>query len=479
MGELVLNNETQLEVCPSELFALFGSGDPSLGWLFGAEAPQLRPGSLVRVALPLGGLVRSPGTARVLSLQPNRRIDLMHETPWVGRVVCRFDPLSDGGTRLRVRVTIDDREVARLGAELGLLNGCGTELWEVPLGLLTSLSGSAGILGRSTVNCAQLAVEEINADGGVMGRTVRLVVADDSTDPGIGAIAMRRLCRTPGLAAVIGMHSSATYAVTAPMAVAEGMPYLYTPTSEPTASHPLLVRFGETPLDQLHRALPRMAAQTGGSRWFLAGNDYSWPRAIGATAKAVIERMGGTVAGEGYLPLGSERFEPVLAAIERSRADHMVCSFVGQDHVGFQRDFASYGLRETIRTFAPLMDDAVVEHLGESGTGIWNVLGYFVGLDTSENREFLRRYSERFGSCSPPVSAAAEGVYEAIHTWARSCRAGGGAEPTALLGGLRKSTFEGPRRCIRGGRLKSLLLGEATPSGVRVLDELPAAPQAS
>ena len=479
MGELVLNNETQLKACPSELFALFGSGDPSLGWLFGADVPQLRPGSLVRVVLPLGGLVRSPGTARVLSLQPNRRIDLMHETPWAGRVVCRFDPLSDGGTRLRVRVTIDHREVARLGAELGLLNGYGTGLRELPLGLLASLSGSAGILGRSTVNCAQLAVEEINADGGVTGRTVRLVVADDSTDPGIGAIAMRRLCRTPGLAAVIGMHSSATYAVTAPMAVAEGIPYLYTPTSEPTATHPLLVRFGETPLDQLHRALPRMAAQTGGSRWFLAGNDYSWPRAISATARAVIERMGGTVAGEGYLPLGSQRFEPVLTAIERSGADHVVCSFVGQDHVCFQRDLASYGMRESIRTFAPLMDDAVVEHLGESGTGTWNALGYFVGLDTSENREFLRRYWERFGSCSPPVSAAAEGVYEAIHTWARSCRAGGGVEPTALLSGLRRSSFNGPRRCTRGGRLKSLLLGEATRSGVRVLDELPAATQAS
>ncbi len=479
MGELILNNETQLEVCPSELFALFGSGDSSLGWLFGAEVPKLRPGSLVRLALPLGGLARSPGTARVLSFQPDRRIDLMHETPWAGRVVCRFDPLSDGGTRLRVRIIIDDGEVARLGAELGLLSNYGTGMREVSLGLLTSLSGSAGILGRSTVNCAQLAVEEINADGGVIGRTVRLVVADDSTDPGVGAIAMRRLCRTPGLAAVVGMHSSATYAVTAPMAVAEGIPYLYTPTSEPTAAHPLLVRFGETPMDQLHLALPRMAAQTGGSRWFLAGNDYSWPRAIGATARTVIERMGGTVAGEGYLPLGSQTFEPVLRAIQRSGVDHVVSSFVGQDHVCFQRDFASYGLRESIRTFAPLMDDAVVEHLGESGTGTWNVLGYFVGLDTSENREFLCRYSDRFGSCSPPVSAAAEGVYEAIHTWARSCRAGGGADPTALLSGLRRAGFRGPRRCDRGGRLKSLLLGEATASGVRVLDELPAAHQAS
>ena len=479
MAELVLHNEVRLEACPSELFELFGSGDPALGWLFGGEAAVLRPGSLVRLTLPLGGPTRSAGTARVLSYRPNRRIDLAHESPWAGRVVCRFDPVSGGGTLLRVRITIADHEVARLGAELGLLSGVDVNAWEVPLGLLASLSGSAGILGRSTVNCAQLAVEEINADGGVMGRQVRLIVADDSTDPGVGAIAMRRLCRIPGLAAVVGMHSSATYAVTGPIAIAKGVPYLYTPTSEPTLSHPLLVRFGETPLDQLHRALPRMAAQTGGSRWFLAGNDYSWPRAIGATARAVIERTGGTVAGEGYLPLGAQEFEPVLSAIDRCQVDHVVSSFVGQDHVRFEREFAAAGLRHGTRTFAPLMDDAVVEHLGESAMGTWNALGYFVGLETGENREFLRRYADRFGPCSAPVSAAAEGVYEAIHTWARACYVGGGVEPTAVLSGLRGVCFQGLRRCERGGSLKSLLLGEATRSGVRVLDELPAATRAS
>ena len=479
MAELVLNNEVRLEACPSELFALFGTGDPSLGWLFGGEAAALRPGSLVRLTLPLGGPARSAGTARVLSYRPNRRIDLAHESPWAGRVVCRFEPTARGGTLLRVRITIDDSEVARLGTELGLLSVPDVNAWQLPLGLLASLSGSAGILGRSTVNCAQLAVEEINADGGVLGREVRLVIADDSTDPGVGAVAVGRLCRIPGLAAIVGMHSSATYAATGPMAVAAGIPYLYTPTSEPTPTHPLLVRFGETPLDQLHRALPRMAAQTGGTRWFLAGNDYSWPRAIGTTARAVIERMGGTVAGEGYLPLGAQEFEPVLSAITRCGVDHVVSGFVGQDHVRFEREFTASGMRHGIRTFAPLMDDAVVEHLGEAAMGIWNALGYFVALDTGENQEFLRRYGDRFGPCSPPVSAAAEGVYEAIHTWARACHAGGGVEPTALLSGLRRACFQGPRRCHRGGSLQSLLLGEATPSGVRVLDELPAASRAS
>lgn len=475
MAELVLSSEVRLEASPNELFALFGSGDPALGWLFGAEAGALQPGALVRLTLPIGDLSRAPGTARVLQCRPGRRIDLVHESPWAGRVACHLDPISGGGTRLRVRVTIDDGEFMRLGADLGLVRDAGVGDWEVPLGLLTSLSGSAGILGRSTVNCAQLAADEINADGGLMGRDVRVVVADDATDPGVGALAMRRLCRVPGMAAIIGMHSSATYAATSPLAVANGIPYLYTPTSEAAATHPLLIHFGERPLDQLHRALPLMASKTGGSRWFLTGNDYSWPRAIGTAARAVVERMGGTVTGERYVPLGTEQFEPVISDIHRCGTDHVVSSFVGQDHVAFERDFSASGLRATTRTFAPLMDDAVVEHLGESGTGIWNALGYFVAMDTAENLGFLQRYRERFGTCAPPISAAAEGVYEAIHTWAGACRTGGGMTPTDLLDGLRTVRFQGPRRCGRGGSLESLLLGEATPTGVRVLDELPAA----
>ena len=155
MGELVLNNELRLEAGPSELFTLFGQGDPALGWLFGSEAPLLRPGSLVRLALPLGGLARSPGTARVLSCQPNRRIDLMHETPWAGRVVCRFDPTDSGGTRLRVRITIDDGEVARLGAELGLLDSYAAR----KLGMRSTGNARRGVGGPPSVGTTNLWLE--------------------------------------------------------------------------------------------------------------------------------------------------------------------------------------------------------------------------------------------------------------------------------------------------------------------------------
>ena len=454
---------------------MFGRGDPGSGWLFGAEASSLSPGALVRLAVPLGGLSGVDGTARVISMTPSRRIELVHESPWTGRVDCRFDPTGTGGTRVRLRVTIGEDEILRLGSELGLLSAGHADDSSVALGLLISLSGSAGILGRSTVNCAELAIEEINGDGGVLGRPVRLVIADDATDAGVGRLAMQRLINIPDISAVVGMHSSATAAETSRLAVAAGVPYLYTATSEIESTHPLLARFGETPLDQLHRALPRLAEESGGSRWFFAGNEYSWPRAIASTARTIVERMGCTVAGEGFLPIGARQFEPLLEQIHRSGADHVISSFIGEDHVRFERDFVAYGLREITCTFAPLMDDAVVEHLGDAAEGLWNVLGYFEDLDTPENQAFLSRYRQRFGDCSAPVSAAAEGVYEAVHRWARACTAGRGVDAMAVLTGLKRSSFSGPRLTSAGRDPKRLLLGQATASGMRVVDELPAA----
>lgn len=473
MGELIFNNEIHLAVAPWEAFSRFGTGDPADGWLFGSETANVRAGSLVRLAIPFGGLAGLEGTARILSVTPFRRIDLVNESPWSGRVACLFAPDHSGGTRVTVRVAVNDQEIERLGAELGLVSPAPAKD-SIAVGLLTSLSGAAGILGRSTVNCAELAVAEINADGGVLGRPVHLMIADDATDAIVGQLTMRRLLRTKALSSIVGMHSSATHAATAPLAVAAGVPYLYTPTSEPQKRHPLLVRFGETPIDQLHRALPRLAEETGGHRWFFTGNDYSWPRAIGSTARNIVQQMGGTVAGESYLPVGAMRFEPVLEAIHRSGADHVISSFIGQDHVRFEREFVQFGLRETTRTFAPLLDDAVVEHLGSDATGIWNVLGYFEGLDTPANRGFLARYKQRFSACAPPVSAAAEGVYEAMHLWALACRRSRGTDAAAVLGGLRRVRFNGPRLRQSSGR-PTLLLGEACADGVTILEDIPAA----
>ena len=478
MGELVLHSQFESAADPASAYCSFGSGDPTLGWLFGSEADGLRLGTLVRLVVPLSGFGGLDGTARIVELVPYKRITLIHESPWSGRVVCRFRPRPGGGSRVRVEVSLDEDEIQRLAVEIGLARPAEPPASGVALGLLTSLSGPCGLYGRSTVNCAELAVAEINADGGVRGRPVSLNVADDGTSAAVGTVAMRRLLGMQRLDAVIGMTTSPVRDAAARVAIGAGVPFLFAPLTEPTREHPLLLRLGETPSDQLTAALPRLAEETGGKRWFIAGNDYSWPRAVASTARATIESIGGSIVGEGFVPLGSVDFEQLVTAIERSEADHVIAALVGQDHVRFEQQFVRRGLRQSTRTFAPLLDDAVLEHLG-GGDGIWNAMAYFEDLDTVENREFLARYRERYGEHAPRVSTAAESVYETVHRWARAANRCSEDDAAGLVNTLRHTVYGGPRLRSDLSRPAQMLLGEAHGSGMRVLDRLPVARRAS
>lgn len=475
MAALAFSRYIDIDLPPATLFERFGRGDESLGWLFGAQTNDLKRGSPVRLMMPLGGLGATEGVARIHKVVPYRRIDIVHESPWSGRVSCRFGA-AGAGSRIRLVVEVDSADIGWLSERLGLGVPKPVSADEIRIGLLVSLSGPAGIFGRATVNCAELAVAEVNADGGVADRPVRIVTADDGTDTGTGVIAMHRLLRTLKVQAVVGMHSSATYKAVRRMAVRDGVPFLYASTSEEMASHPLLFRLGETPIDQLYRSLPRLAAQTGGYRWYLVGNDYSWPRAIGNTAENIIRNMKGTVLGESYLPLGSRSFHSLIDDISTSGADLVVSSFVGQDQVRFERDFAAAGLRCSIRTFAPLLDETTLEHIGPAANGVWNVLGYFKDIQTPDNRQFLSRYLAAFGDCAPPVSGVAESVYNAVHLWCDAAREARTTDGLAVMRKLRGRRFDGPRGRLevseRGQVSQPLYLAEATSEGLAVIDSL-------
>lgn len=253
MAALAFSRYVDVDVPPVALFEKFGRGDASLGWLFGAKVTDLKRGAPLRMVVPLGGLGSTEGIARIQKVVPYRRIDIVHESPWSGRVSCRFKP-SGAGSRVRLVVEVDSGDIAWLSNRLGLSVPDPMFHDEIRIGLLVSLSGPAGIFGRATVNCAEMAAAEVNANGGIAGRPVRIVTADDGTDIETGMVAMRRLLRVSKVQVVVGMHSSATYRAVRRMAVRDGIPFLYAPTSEEMGSHPLLFRLGETPIDQLHRA---------------------------------------------------------------------------------------------------------------------------------------------------------------------------------------------------------------------------------
>src|SRR5690349_4983553 len=151
------------------------------------------------------------------------------------------------------------------------------------MALVVPLQGPAGIFGPSCESCAALAVEEINAEGGVLGRELNLVPVDGGADPEAVAIEVDALVSAGAVEAVTGWHISAVREAVAPR-IGGRVPYAYTALYEGGEDRPGLFLTGETPDLQLGPTLDWFARTAGGRRWTLVGDDYVWPLRAAAPA---------------------------------------------------------------------------------------------------------------------------------------------------------------------------------------------------
>lgn len=280
------------------------------------------------------------------------------------------------------------------------------------IGLFVPLSSAAAVWGPSCQACAELAVEEINRAGGLMGRELRLITVDAGGAPEDVADAAEHLLDGDALDAVVGMHISAVRTALAPR-LSNRIPYIYTPLYEGGETAPGVYAIGETPEDQLRPALGWAAMQRGAMRWALVGNDYVWPRASHAQARRFLAEIGGCVAGEAYLPLGSEDFERCLDWLAGLQVDAVLLSLVGQDAIAFNRAFGARGLQRRMLRLSMSIDENTLLGMGAENTAnLFAASGYFTSLDTDANHAFSERYRSRFGMRAPVPSSLGQSVYE-------------------------------------------------------------------
>lgn len=476
MGKVLLIDEEYVATAPAAVFALFGSGRRDAGWLFGATCDRVEPGALVRFPLPSGSSERMPTTGRITAVEQDVRIVIRHETPWPGLVTCTTTR-EGRGTRVRVVAEIDDEAIRWLLQRGGVRLPVEREEGALMVGALISQSGPASVYTAASVALARMAAGEINTDGGLCGRPVRVAVADDRTDPAVGAAEVRRLVEVDGCSVVFTNVTSETFQAVQPVAAAAGALLVYTPVNEGGRGSDRLLRLGERPAEQTRRAVPRLMAETGSRRWALVGSDYCWPRATNACAAVAIDRAAGVVSGEWYAPLGTRDFGPLLERIEQSGAELLVSSLVGADEVAFERQLFDSGLRARCRTLSLALDESTREHVGDrAAEGLWTVFGYFEQLASSANEAFLGRYRDFVGPVAQPVSSISESMYEAVHLYAQAVRSVGSLEPTAVGRALASARFDGPRGPVRmagPARFEQpLYLAESRQGGFAILDQV-------
>lgn len=315
--------------------------------------------------------------------------------------------------------------------------------------VVNPLQGPLGIIGPPAQLCTLLAAEEINAEGGILGRELRLVTVDGGLPPAIIANQLDALVSSGQVHSVIGTHTSSVRKAVAPT-LAGRVPYVYTSLYEGGEHDPGVFVIGETPDTQLLPALTLLEHEFRIREWFVVGNDYIWPRSTARQIRMHLAAENRTLSGQAYFPLGCNDFGVGLDRLERSSATGVIVLLVGQDAVEFHRQFADRGLHHQMVRLSPLMDENMLLAAGAAASEqLYVGAAYFSALPTQGSLDFTARYSQRFGPEAPMVGTMAEACYEGLHLLAALTKLAGSAAISDLCWVADDVEFEGPRGTLR------------------------------
>jgi urea transport system substrate-binding protein len=209
----------------------------------------------------------------------------------------------------------------------------------------------------------------------------------------------------------------------------------------------------------------------GKRKFFLVGSDYVYPRVANAILADELRKLQAEVIDGGYVALGSGDVSKVVAKVRQTQPDVILSTVVGDSNRSFFRALRAAGVT-TERT--PVISFGITE-TELRGLSIKDMAGdylawnYFQEVDRPENKEFVRRFRERFGSqrgtCDPMESA-----YTSVHLWARAVEAAKSFDPKAVREAIRDQTYEAPGGVVRVDAetlytWNTVRLGRIAPSG--------------
>jgi PAS domain S-box-containing protein len=324
----------------------------------------------------------------------------------------------------------------------------------VKLGLMPPLTGLVGIYGSEIARAGQIARDEVNENGGVLGRRLKLVIEDDGSLPDSAVAAAEKLVDRHRCVAIIGnLLSNSRIAVAYRVAEPRKIPLLNFSFYEGSILSRYFFHFAALPNQQIDRMIPWMREMYG-PRMFFAGNNYEWPRGSIDAAKRALEGAGGEAVGEAYCPIGvaADAIERLLDSVEASAPDVFVPYFAGVDQVNLLTRFSQRGLKQRMAVVMGHYDEMMASQLApDVRAGFYSSNSYFMGVDSAENRAFLTRLANQPGVSgiwpqgNGILTNFGEGAYLCVKAFAQAANAAGSLEPEALVEALRTISITSPQ----------------------------------
>ncbi|MFA7542199.1 MAG: substrate-binding protein [Lysobacterales bacterium] len=335
-----------------------------------------------------------------------------------------------------------------LSASLSLAFGATAHAADpIKIGMPVGLSGANSVVAPSMVQAAELAVEEINAKGGVLGRKLALEIADDGSGAQGAQRAYDSLVFQKKVDAIVAMETSAARNAGLPIINRGKVPMIYTSFYEGRSCSPWMFVNAWVPEQQVAPVVDQFMGKEGAKKFFLIGSDYAFGRGMLEFTRKYIQSKGGTVVGEEYLPMDGSDWTAVISKLRSANPDALITSTAGgAPNVTLTKQLRAAGIKIPYGNLA--LDEGTAKTMGGDAEGIYISASYLSSLDNPANKKFLEAAKAKFGSKLETPHELSVPQYEGIHAYAAAVQKAGSTDAAKVVKELAKVSVQGPRGTI-------------------------------
>ena len=320
----------------------------------------------------------------------------------------------------------------------------------VKVGLLHSLTGSMAISEKSVRDAEVLAIEEINADGGVLGKQIEYVEEDGASEPSTFATKAEKLVDSEKVATIFGCWTSSSRKAVKPIVEDYDALLWYPVQYEGMESSKNIVYIGAAPNQQIVPAIDYLI-EKGYKKFFLLGSDYVFPRTANMIINAQVKNAGLEVVGEEYADMDQTDFAAIIAKIEAAKPDVIINTLNGTGNVSFFKQMSEKNYDSS--KYMTMSFSIAEEEVSTIGSDIlkghlvsWN---YYQTTETDKNTAFVEAYKAKYGE-NRVTSDPAEAAYDAVYLWKAACEKAGSFDVDDVIAAIETGeiSFDAPEGTV-------------------------------
>jgi len=327
--------------------------------------------------------------------------------------------------------------VAAAAATFASVNVIAAPVKKLVVGLDVPQTGPYSDQGQDQLRAYRLAIEEINAKGGVMGMPIEETVGDDQTKAPVAVDNARRMIERDGAVMITGGSSTGTAIAVSGLCQEKKTIFMATlthgdETTDANCHYHTFRRYNNAHMSA--QALAKtLLTKYGTGKWFHITADYAWGHSVYENLTAVVEPKGAKTVNNVLLPLGTTDFSSALSQAQAAKPDVLVITEFGKDMVNALNQSAQFGLTKSAKILVPLADEYMAKGAGDNFDNVVTTAPFYWKHHAEKSpaaKAFVAAFSKKYGV---PPSNGAECAYTNMYQWKAGVERAGSLDPKKFI----------------------------------------------